>query len=202
MTALLANGPIFDYHALFQRLQSFKFLVAVDGGLRHFHALKLRPDLIIGDFDSIPEALLTSYKDVLKKKYPTLKDASDLELALEEVTFPATLFGALHERMDHSLYTLYLLEKYREKLTIETEIEVIMALKPSTKIPAKKGQTLSLMPLCEPATAVSTEGLRWELKNHELNMSFKSLSNVAIKNHPLINYEKGCIICFIQKGVT
>ena len=67
-------------------------VIAADGGLDRALALGLRPAIVLGDLDSVSEtALRQAESDGIRVvRHPTEKDATDLELALEE----AQLLGA------------------------------------------------------------------------------------------------------------
>ena len=55
---LFANGELAPGAWLEPYLAGATRLIAVDGGLRHLQALGRRPDLLIGDLDSISAAQL------------------------------------------------------------------------------------------------------------------------------------------------
>lgn len=64
------------------------FCIAADGGLKWIQALRIVPDLIIGDMDSITEeALLARFGEnstVRIKKLPIEKDDTDMLAAIRE----------------------------------------------------------------------------------------------------------------------
>ena len=59
-------------------------IIAADSGLRHLYAMDMKPDLLLGDMDSIaPEILERSRKDgLVPRVFPTHKDETDTEIAL------------------------------------------------------------------------------------------------------------------------
>jgi thiamine pyrophosphokinase len=95
--------------------------ICCDGGVRHFQYLGIKPDVIIGDMDSIDPALQASYSKQGVKiiKYPVNKDFTDTELALNYALNlkPEAIFiwGALGGRIDHALANVFLLCKGQEK---------------------------------------------------------------------------------------
>src|SRR5690606_13734941 len=103
-------------------------LLAVDGGGKTLVDLGYQPQLLLGDFDSLP----LSYQDDLKAKgvqilsYQPEKDWTDLELAFSQLTTEkcrtAQVFGALGGRLDHTLANIALL--YKMKLS-GTELVLI-----------------------------------------------------------------------------
>ena len=94
---------------------AFDAVIAVDGGFASLEAAGCVPDLALGDFDSlgfVPE-------DVPVKLFPAEKDASDMELALEEALTRGAgtveVYGALGGRLDHTLANLLLLASFAER---------------------------------------------------------------------------------------
>ena len=75
-----------------------------------------------------------------------------------------TLFGVLGKRTDHLLYTLSLLSRFPEKLTIRSESELIFAIQKNQAIRVTSGQTLSLIPMGI-VKSVTTKGLKWEIND-------------------------------------
>ncbi len=69
--------------SFYRRLARGRFKVAVDGGYSFFRKAHLRPDLLIGDFDSLKRLPkdLSPRTDVIV--YPADKDKTDAELALD-----------------------------------------------------------------------------------------------------------------------
>jgi len=59
-------------------------IIGCDGGSRHLKSWGIKPDVIIGDMDSIDAALLAYYdsENIKIIKYPANKDFTDTELAL------------------------------------------------------------------------------------------------------------------------
>jgi thiamine pyrophosphokinase len=200
-TALVANGEILSYEKTQRLLAEYKKVIAVDGGLEHCHKMNITPDLIIGDFDSVPEPTLRNYTQVPVLKYPKDKDESDLELAIKELLLQGiesiALFGVTGKRVDHLLYTLYLLARYPQNLVIVSAEEKVFCLSRESDVAAAPGQTLSLIPLNK-VLGVTTEGLQWELSNATLDKTFMSLSNVSLGNSFKVRLQAGDLLCCLQ----
>ena len=67
----------------YKSLARARVCVAVDGGLSFFQKSGLKPDLIIGDFDSIKRDPSRSYPDAEIIMFPVAKDKTDTQLAVE-----------------------------------------------------------------------------------------------------------------------
>ncbi|QLH37568.1 MAG: thiamine diphosphokinase [Parachlamydiaceae bacterium] len=138
-------------------------------------------------------------------KYPNEKDESDLELAIQELfeqgVDSLSLFGVLGQRVDHLLYTLYLISRYPAKLVIESENETIFSVLKTEWIHSFPGQTLSLIPLGI-VEGVTTKGLKWELQNASFGPLYMSLSNVCLQSSFSISFHSGNLLCCLQKENT
>ena len=149
--ALIANGEIRSYDKTKKLLSAFENVIAIDGGLEHCKKMGITPSMIVGDLDSVSEQTLKEYSQVALLKYPKEKDESDLELAIKELLGQGirsmALFGVLGKRVDHLLYTLYLLARYPANLVIESEEEIIFCLQKQNHVSSSPGQTVSLIPL-------------------------------------------------------
>ena len=79
-------------------------IIAADGGLAYTESIGVKPDLVLGDFDSLGKKPSGDYQILT---FPPEKDYTDLMLAAEEgfnrgaKTF--YLLGATGGRMDHTL---------------------------------------------------------------------------------------------------
>ena len=201
--ALIADGQIDSRETLKPLILRHQRIVAVDGGLVHCHALSLRPDLIVGDFDSCPPALLKEYEGVPKIELASEKDETDLEVAInEELKRGArsiTLYGAWGRRIDHSLGNLLLLTRHPGKITLETENETIFAISKSAAFSTFPGQILSLIPLNGPVTGLTTKGLKWELNSSRMDQNFFGISNLSLDRRVEISLQAGILICCINK---
>ena len=204
-SALLANGHIEDLSKLAPLLQTYARIVAVDRGLIYCKKLGLTPNLIVGDFDSVPKKLLAEYETTEKITLPSKKDETDLEIALEHELLSnptVALFAAFGKRIDHSLTNLLILTRYPGRVYIETEEETVFAIQGELQISARKGQTLSLLPINGPVRGITTQGLEWELKDRTLDASFVGISNVCLQANIHIAIREGVLLCAMLRTLN
>lgn len=95
-------------------------VIAADAGIRHAVALDVRPELWVGDFDSVPDNLPPQLADTPRQKFPAAKNETDGELAVAEaVKRGATqliLIGAFGgPRADHAFLHLTLAMRLAEQ---------------------------------------------------------------------------------------
>jgi thiamine pyrophosphokinase len=201
--AIVANGELGNAQAMLQLIQRHTHIIAADGGMNHLDRLHVKPELIIGDLDSIDKKLLEKYKDVPQKIFPHDKDASDLELAIDTAfemgAKKITLYGALHGRSDHNFANLLLLQKKPGSIFIETENELLTAISDQYELLCKKGQTISFFSLGDTVDGVTTQGLKWELDSKTIDHKFYSLSNIALSDKISFKIRSGVLLLCVQK---
>jgi thiamine pyrophosphokinase len=202
---LFANGDFPAPDRVRDQLSVNDFLIAVDGGLQHLENLGLTPNLIIGDFDSINQAQLQPYRTqgVEIRKFPTDKDETDLELALDAACEldPESIWvvAALGGRLDQTLANIYLLTRpdlagYNIRL-IYGQTEVFL-IRDSAVIHGEIGQRVSLLPLNGPAGGIHTNGLRYPLSNETLYPEkTRGISNKMVASQVTISLQSGLLLC-------
>ena len=85
-TLIITGGMIeADFALSFIRELKPDYILGVDKGLQFCYEYDIRPDYIVGDFDSVPRKLVEYYReelDVPVREFNPVKDASDTEIAL------------------------------------------------------------------------------------------------------------------------
>ena len=171
-------------------------VVAADGGAERAAALGLRPDLVVGDGDSIdPDALgALAASGTAVERYPAEKDESDLELALkaamvrgaDEIVILGALGGARFEHEMAAVALLGLEEASGRDVTIADDRSTVRLLRGSERagvvasldVRGAPGDFVSILPWGGDATGVATEGLRYALRDEVLRMGpSRGLSN-------------------------
>lgn len=80
--SILLGGDIVVTSALETAIAGTR-VIAADSGIRHAFALDLVPEQWVGDFDSVSEAEVAAHKHIPRAVYPSEKDQTDSELAIE-----------------------------------------------------------------------------------------------------------------------
>ena len=176
---LVCAAPLPGSAELVARLATSADLVmAVDGGGSLCLEARLVPDLLVGDFDSLPQAAFDELQAAGARvvQYPAEKDQTDLELALDLArkngVDSVTVTAASSGRLDHTLAALGALARaadMRPRL-LEPELQAWILSATDRAILDLRGQgaTLSLMAIGRDAV-VSVSGTRWLLDHHILH---------------------------------
>lgn len=108
-----AGDYTYDDVTLYSRIKrnDSDLVICADGGYNLINEVGIKPDVIIGDMDSVSGRLP---QDVKVYTYPTKKDKTDLHIcvdfALQEGCDQIILLGALGGRLSHTFGSAYVLE--------------------------------------------------------------------------------------------
>lgn len=183
---IIANGPMLK-PPLYRHLVGDKDLVVcVNGGVRNALALGFKPQVVIGDMDSMDAALREQLQEEGCRfvEYPSRKDETDCELAvryaLSQGASELIMLGALGGRVDHTLANVMLLalpelEGVKVRL-VEGDQEVLL-IRDEVVIEGQAGDTLSLLPLSGDVVGIYTEGLAYPL--HDGTLKFGAARGVS-----------------------
>jgi thiamine pyrophosphokinase len=167
-------------------------VVAADGGALKAIALGLRPDVVVGDGDSLPTDRATELRaaGIEVIVHPTEKDESDTELAVTEAlargATSIVVIGAFGgQRIEHTMANLLLL-----CLPALASVDARLVDGPSeawvighngasaTLIEGSVGDYVSLLPLSDVVDGVTTRDLRYPLTDATLTQGpARGLSN-------------------------
>lgn len=211
VVAVIGNGSVSDYAYIKKYMESngVDMVIACDGGLKHCDCMGIKPDCLLGDFDSVDEKLLEKYKDmgINALQFPTKKDKTDIEIGIE-VAFEqkperVIIFGGMGSRMDHSLTNVHLLMLGLDnhiKLSIVDEHNEIYAVKDSFVVENKINHILSLIPLTVKVEGVTTAGLEYPLEDYTMEIgSSLGVSNVVVKEKAEVKIKKGILLVMLTR---
>lgn len=198
--------------AFFRRLcDEADALVCADGGLTLCDRAGVTPQMLVGDMDSISPEVLARFRQQggQTRLLPTHKDDTDgfaaLQAALKQKPRKITLVGGLGGRFDHALGNCYLLVAALEagvEAVMESEQERLLALKGPSRIPGRKGELLSLLPLGE-ALVSGSRGLHYPLDPLVLRCNEpRGISNVFTEDEAYLNVEQGLVLAVLNHDLS
>jgi thiamine pyrophosphokinase len=195
-------------------LNTARTVIAADSGLDHAVAAGVRPDMLVGDLDSISASgrMWAYAHGLLIDEHPEAKDETDTELALataaelDGVRDLLVLGGVdahSDDRLDHLLGTLLSLGHRRLAKFVSvravlggTEVRVLHPGR-STALDLDAGQTFSLLALHGPCSGINVAGARWPLEEATLRgTEARGISNVS-EGNTVIGVVKGVLTVMI-----
>ena len=153
------------------------FLICCDAGLSIARQMGLRPDLIIGDFDSLEQPLPD---DIPVMHFPVEKDDTDSMLAVREGLRRGfddfALLFSLGGRLDHTFSNLqtldFILTSGAIGQLVGPQDEVHMIRNGTAEFPFREGYALSVFCWDGPAEGVTLRGVQYPLDGTRIQSSF------------------------------
>lgn len=178
-------------------------IIAADAGYRHVLNYGLKPDIVIGDFDSLGE--IPDAENVVRLN--PVKDITDMHAAVEtgiEKGFgDFVVYGATGGRIDHTLANIQLIASLSQRGFTAKIIDgnrIITAITDSSISfdNSMKGY-ISVFSHTEKSEGVSVEGLKYTLENSVLTNSFPlGVSNEFIGTESVVSVKKGTLIIIFE----
>lgn len=158
--------------------------VCADGGANFARRIGIRPDIILGDLDSITPQTIRKFRNV-PLMFVDDQETTDLEKAilycLSKKATSIAITGGLGSRIDHATGSLGCLKKYSSRcgITLYDSVGLIIPVNKSIRIRTKPRQQISLIPLTR-CTGVTTKNLKYPLTHESLELGVREgISNEA-----------------------
>lgn len=206
---IISSGNFLEQKKLREIIAEGDFIICADGGISMMVDMPIRPDLIIGDLDSIDsESIAYIEKNHIPiLKYPEEKDETDTELALNYLMGKGfkeiIMVGVIGTRMDHTMANIFLLNRLLDKgfkgKIIDDHNEIYI-VDDYIKIKKKKSCYISLIPLSLDGIVVSIKGSYYPLKEKYIEFdSTLGISNIIAEEYCEIIIHKGKAIIIEAK---
>lgn len=175
-------------------------VIAADAGYLNLQKAGIEPDIIIGDFDSMP----CPEVNVAVKKYPVLKDDTDTMLAIKhgfECGYTDfVIYGGMGgERTDHTIANIQALGYIASHggcgvLMGENE-KFTLIYNSRVELHSKKGNTLSIFAYAGNADGIKIRGAIYETDNLTLSPFFPlGVSNKFKEETATIEVQNGYVL--------
>jgi thiamine pyrophosphokinase len=176
------------------------FILCADGGYDHAEAAGIKPDMLIGDLDSITVPNDPAIQTLI---FPSEKDDTDtgicLQTALDKGFRDILIIGGLGGRLDHTMSNIQLITgkchladciSIRDKSNSCTVIT-----NGSITLPCIKNQYVSIFSMSEKSTGVTTSGLKYPLTDAVMVYgSTLGTSNEIIDDQATISVKDGRLL--------
>ena len=182
------------------------FVICADNSFPNAIAEGIKPNLIIGDFDT--GAPISFPEGVEIMRFPVEKDDADTMLCVKEAArrgfSEITVAGGLSGRLDHTFANIQMLAygiSHRINITVTDGANTAFMLSPGKmSIPEKAGFSLSVFSYGAKASGISLRGVKYPIENGELTNLFPlGLSNEITAEEAEISFVEGLLLIIISK---
>lgn len=196
---------------------SFDLIIAADGGLTALQQAGIKPDMIIGDFDSlgyVPEfpcedARTEDISGTSVYRLPVEKDDTDMAAACQAAWDCGCrhfrIYGGSGDRPDHFLANLQLAAAYSQKggdVRLITPAYTVYALTDgSLQLESGPGITFSVFSHADQAEGVTIEGdVKYSVREADLtNNRALGVSNLMTGKEARITVKHGTLLVFMYE---
>ena len=204
---IIANGTLPNPDFVRALAKFATFIVYADGGANHAQKLGIKPNIILGDFDSVLTSTREHFSDVEQLLIED-QNTTDLEKSIlyciEHNFTSVDIVGASGDRIDHTIGSLGCFKKYGDKIHIRIidNMGEITLIRKQIHCKMKVGEKISLIPL-ERCTGVTTGNLKYGLNDEVLELGVREgINNEATSTQVSIQVETGTLLLYRFHGST
>lgn len=209
---IVGSAPV-DLEHLRRLCRGAAQVICADGGAGSVLAAGIMPTAVVGDFDSLAERdrkALASLPIAVYRHSPE-KDQTDLELALQLAMERAVgrifMVGVLGgRRTDHGVGNLLLLSLESLASTdviIDEGRTEACVVRRQRRFFGSPGDYISLLPISEEVRGISTEGLRYPLRDESLWRGHtRGVSNEFVATSAMVIVSEGCLLVIHERAAA
>lgn len=180
------------------------FIIAADRGYLTLVKNQIKPDIVIGDFDSYTGKI--ECESIIK--FPVKKDFTDSALAIEHAISKGykkiSVYGAIGGALDHTLANIALLADYTKKgidiSFIDDDNTVFAVYNGKVAFTEEAKGRISVFSYSDISIGVSEKDLLYEINNVMLKSTVPlGVSNEFIDKKSEISVENGVLIIYTAK---
>jgi len=213
---LIVTGgpPDEEFAAGFLEGRTYDMVIAVDAGFSLCLKLGIRPDLLVGDFDTFGRERIKEYQadpGIAMDIHKPEKDETDTDLAFRDAVkagcTEADVLGATGGRIDHEISNIHLLaqgmkrglsariyDRKNKIYLIDSEIEKERVFLREEMY----GRYVSFLPLTERVQGITLIGFKYPL--YKKNISILENPSLCVSNEveaerAVMRFESGILIC-------
>ncbi len=186
---IVAAGEIHNYGSAISFLREDDYFIFCDGGLSHAESLGIKPNLIVGDFDSCDSDVLSKYEEQCEIiKLPREKDDTDtlyaVKLAVERGYSDFLILGAMGGRFDHALGNISILlylEGLGKKAVLIDDYSVMQIAGSKPLLIEDTCSYFSVLTVAGDVSGVTIKNAKYPLENASLSADFQlGISNEVL----------------------
>lgn len=211
-TCLIVTGGKLDLAFARSFLKEYKIdkIIAVDGGLESAEALKLIPDYIVGDFDTVHREVIERFRKlpfIVWEQHKPEKNETDTELARNRAMTLGCdriiFLGATGGRLDHmfgNLHALYsCMQSGIEAWIVDRQNRIYLLDEGKIFLRDKLfGTYVSFFPYTEEVKGITLKGFKYPLKKKTIRRGEEvglCISNEVCEQEAELTFEEGVLVC-------
>lgn len=183
---VIGGAPINNYEYIKKEINTNDFIIYCDSGLNHLKELNIKPNLIVGDFDSTDNPNVAIETIIL----PCEKDDTDTMYGVKEGLKRGfnefLLIGVIGNRIDHTLGNISILlylDKHSANGKIIDDYSEIELIKKEPKFIQDDFSYFSILSVGDIVNGLSIENAKYRLNEAQIvNYYPLGISNEVIKD--------------------
>lgn len=200
---LFTGGAAPEYNFVKDEIGEAKIIIAADSGYDSAINMGVKPDVVIGDMDSINNInILQEYLKENVLEFSKDKDETDTELGIQYLKDhhydEIVIIGGGGGRMDHFLAILLLFDREFSPDIWYTNDTRFQKISGSCSIQYRKGQLVSFFPTGRGVCRMKSKGLKWPLDGLEWRRGDMGISNITTEDPFFIEMLEGRLIMVNQ----
>lgn len=205
-TIILANGEIPTHPKAIEALQVASHIVCCDGAIKNLLELGFNPTVIIGDLDSISEALYSQYREIIiadkDEEYNDLQKA--LRYCISMHWLDVVILGGFGKREDHALANISIMLQYSNpgvnqkdelKIKMITNTGLFTPIFETTTFESFEKQQVSIFSFDKQAK-LTFHGLKYPVKNRSFQYLWEGSLNESLSDRFTIECSRGEVVVF------
>jgi len=198
---IIANGQAPKNQLLHNLVNESDCIIAADGGANICFQNNIKPDYVVGDFDSIDENL-KSYFKTSEFIYKPNQEKNDLLKTLEfsETLNPKKVIctAVFGKRIDHTLSNVFVLQNQNFKFELEfiDDYTKIFIINKKYEFILPPNYLISLLSY-NPIFGVTLKGFKYNLSQKDFPDGFNGVSNKIAETPASISVKKGSLIAIV-----
>ncbi len=200
-TIILADGSYPEHEIPLEYLRSAERIICCDGSAEKLIDEGIIPEAIVGDIDTLPQRIVTRFPDRVIRIAE--QETNDLTKAvtwcIKQGYADLVILGATGKREDHTIGNISLLAEYARNASVlmVTDTGILRPLPESSTVDSFPGQQVSVFSV-DPATEITSEGLKYPLKNRRLESWWSGTLNEAIAERFTLSFNGGPLIVYLE----
>lgn len=192
-----------DFDGFFDKIKKDDLIIGADKGYTYIEKIGLKPDLIIGDFDSsnVPDF---NKKIILNPQKDVTDLYAGLEIAFKKGYKDTIIYGGLGGRLSHTIGNIKIMEEFIKKgvnICLKSKNIMVFAIdKNFREEKFTEGLYISLFALTNEVKDLNLINLKYELKDFTLkNDDHIGISNEGVKKTFEIKFSSGILLVIYEK---